>query len=680
MAYPLTPVTAYEGLSIPDRSDPATFPDRGDLWVAAEAAAQEQFNTLAGQVNTMAVAAEAAASSADESEAAAEAYAAIASAAANATIFNPATNYAQGQAAISGVNFQSYRRKTAGTSATDPANDGTNWERTIVGVGVGGALASVNAVLTSSSGGSQTFTPTAPGQSVYLPNAMSMTKGAGVFNLHNAGEYDFAIRNFFGTIKGFIRPFSNVIVGLSDNSTSDGVWSLDGSQLLGIVGQRELSTIPSNSSSSIVAVPLDANRTCLIYGSTTLYAVVYDKSTQQWGGTTTIATTVSGASPNFNFRALLASTNLVLVAFTGTAQPTQGLTLSISGTGITPNAIANGTGGSASGVMLDLVQLGSSYAMAWNDGTTCRLNGITVSGTTVAFGSTPTSATTASFQTGSTLLYANSSTVALLIGAASGDLVAQCFTLSGANLTPGTENKVTPGGATGLRKVQLMGSGRYAALYTGATPGSLVRLYTISGASITATEVNVSSEAFNSAQFDWFATSSTKILLGYGLTGDANFYTRILTDTSGTVSTSAAVSVAMTGAVTSVVALPQSSGTTAKMLSNTAGTAQLNHIDASGASPSITVKQRAPVATFLDPIVATTIRSARDPRALNNGTLAVAAPNNGRDRTTVIGERFNITRDAPMTLGAPSASGQNSRESWITAFNGGALQLLEMAA
>jgi hypothetical protein len=46
---------------------------------------------------------------------------------ANALIWNAATNYALGQNAISPTNFQTYRRRVAGVSATDPASDVTNW-------------------------------------------------------------------------------------------------------------------------------------------------------------------------------------------------------------------------------------------------------------------------------------------------------------------------------------------------------------------------------------------------------------------------------------------------------------------------------------------------------------------------------------------------------------------------
>jgi hypothetical protein len=46
---------------------------------------------------------------------------------ANASMWNPSTNYALGQNAISPTNFQTYRRRVAGVSATDPVSDATNW-------------------------------------------------------------------------------------------------------------------------------------------------------------------------------------------------------------------------------------------------------------------------------------------------------------------------------------------------------------------------------------------------------------------------------------------------------------------------------------------------------------------------------------------------------------------------
>jgi hypothetical protein len=67
---------------------------------------------------------------ANETEAWANQASASASAAgltANALMWNASTNYAIGQNAISPSNFQTYRRRVSGVSATDPASDSTNW-------------------------------------------------------------------------------------------------------------------------------------------------------------------------------------------------------------------------------------------------------------------------------------------------------------------------------------------------------------------------------------------------------------------------------------------------------------------------------------------------------------------------------------------------------------------------
>lgn len=66
---------------------------------------------------------------ADEAIAAASAATAVV----DASPFVPGQSYTQGAAAVSLVDFQTYRRKTAGSSATDPADDGANWAQ-ITGV------------------------------------------------------------------------------------------------------------------------------------------------------------------------------------------------------------------------------------------------------------------------------------------------------------------------------------------------------------------------------------------------------------------------------------------------------------------------------------------------------------------------------------------------------------------
>lgn len=128
-------MTVWDGLIVPTRSDPANFPARGDDMMSRFPLFQTQINTISGQFNATAiavaaaqVAAEAAATAASGSATAAAASATAAAVTAGAAPFVAATSYAQYAAAISLVDFQTYRRKVAGVNATDPANDPTNWQ------------------------------------------------------------------------------------------------------------------------------------------------------------------------------------------------------------------------------------------------------------------------------------------------------------------------------------------------------------------------------------------------------------------------------------------------------------------------------------------------------------------------------------------------------------------------
>lgn len=120
------------------------FPPMGSASFNADAYAWAQHmagtfttevNTIVGEINTDVSDAQAAASAAagSASDANTQANAAAASAAsaaaiAGATAFVPSQTYTLNQAAISGVDFQTYRHKTASSSlATDPSADATNW-------------------------------------------------------------------------------------------------------------------------------------------------------------------------------------------------------------------------------------------------------------------------------------------------------------------------------------------------------------------------------------------------------------------------------------------------------------------------------------------------------------------------------------------------------------------------
>lgn len=137
MAQTTPPTITPAPTPAPQRGDRTTFSDRVDDFVTWLTAAVAQFGAVATNVYNNAVdafnSAVAASTSASNAQSSADSAALSASAAgsvANASMFNAATNYAAGQSAISAVNFRTYRRLSAGTSATDPANDPTNWADT----------------------------------------------------------------------------------------------------------------------------------------------------------------------------------------------------------------------------------------------------------------------------------------------------------------------------------------------------------------------------------------------------------------------------------------------------------------------------------------------------------------------------------------------------------------------
>lgn len=103
------PITALP--TPPNRNSPTTFADDGDEFLGALPAFGTELNTLTDTV------------------VAAEANCIAAAAAAGATIWVSGTTYAAGNARYSPIDFQTYRRKTAGAGTTDPSLDSTNWAR-----------------------------------------------------------------------------------------------------------------------------------------------------------------------------------------------------------------------------------------------------------------------------------------------------------------------------------------------------------------------------------------------------------------------------------------------------------------------------------------------------------------------------------------------------------------------
>ena len=104
----------------PTRSDPANFAIRADAFLAALPTFGTEANELAIEVNQNQSVASAAANTATAANTAA-------TQTANAALWVSGQSYAAAANAIDGVDFKTYRRKTAGSSTTRPGLDPTNW-------------------------------------------------------------------------------------------------------------------------------------------------------------------------------------------------------------------------------------------------------------------------------------------------------------------------------------------------------------------------------------------------------------------------------------------------------------------------------------------------------------------------------------------------------------------------
>lgn len=87
-----------------------------------------------------------------------------------------------------------------------------------------------NITLTSSSNQVQIVTADAEGQSITLPDATTMTKGAGFFVFYNTSSYYVAIKDAGGTIREYLYPSASAVQGvtlvLQENADANGVWHI----------------------------------------------------------------------------------------------------------------------------------------------------------------------------------------------------------------------------------------------------------------------------------------------------------------------------------------------------------------------------------------------------------------------------------------------------------------------
>lgn len=579
-----TPVLATPLPPAPSTNDPDNFDPMADARMEAEGPFGDQLNALALNMFNNATEAQARALQAQQGAADAQSAAAAAAAATTAVKW-VAGNYVDGVVVWSPISRFSYRRIGDGASATDPALDAPHWVLQLYALGLGGMVITGSVDLIVTSGGAISVTPATPGLYITLPDGTTLTQGAVAFHAFNAGVYDIGVKNRAGVVLGWIRPGTSSVIGLASNATLAGVWVTSNLHKLGTTAVLNVPSVTPiiNGTATLKRITVDASRTLFLFGL--LYAVIYDSSSQQWGAPLLLRTgSLSGVS------GLLIATDKVLVASLNTVGQLEVATLSLSGIVINPSAPATATSAGVTG-MSDLIAVGAGFAFGTYNlsGGSTQVRGITISGTTPAIG---TEVTFSSTRGSLPVLFASGSTLRVvgLDGGAGGAGNVTCtpYTMSGANLSPGTLATTGNGPSVlppnGLRCFQ-NGNGNIIVIY-GA---NILRVcvFKLTGTTEAASDGPSGMLVDNAPTFDFLQISGIKTALISSYTGNGVSW-NIHTDTNGIGSFGAVDSFAVSTASVAAIGV---TGTSARFaISNaTYNSAALPatqlQIDCSGSSP-----------------------------------------------------------------------------------------------
>jgi hypothetical protein len=518
----------------------------------------------------------------------------------NATSATTATNLAGGSAGAmpyqTGSGATAFSAVgTAGQVLTSAGSSAPTWS-TLSSSGSGGTTASGSVTLTSSSAGSQTITTTNYNQSVTLPNATTVSKNAVVFHLRNVGSYPLRVKDNAGNVYGFLSPFTDSVIGLSDNSTAAGVWTTTNLEPVAQVASVPLTSITTTSNTTETVV-LDSTRTftvCSNYsGGQAVVGFVYDS-------TTNTATPTTIAASGYGSTAYAISSSSVLVVYGNSSNVFTAVVLSISGTTITVNTPV----AAASGAFFDADQYignntssyssftvcGSTYVLRYNvnGGTSCALRAITVSGTV------PTIGTAQTFTGTSLNAYFISSSVFLAVyhTGAGATVTFAPYSVSGTTLTAGTQTTVTANSPNNsYRILPASASGRYWCLSVNGT-NLTVDLVSVSGTTATKSTVtgaftgNWSTGSGLINHSDIAVCGNRLVVFGW-LTGTN--YVNVITDSSGTAT--AGTLITWVGIVPTFHVRTFSDSTTASFLSGNNTLVLFLKVDASTASPVLSIVQ-----------------------------------------------------------------------------------------
>jgi hypothetical protein len=453
-------------------------------------------------------------------------------------------------------------------------SNGTAWTSAALSVGISNiATATGNTTLTSTPTLLR-ITPTGYGTTVTLPDATTMTAGAGKFTVQNLSEYHVRIVNASNTLLGFVDAFKTVNIDLASASTSAGTWTLNNAVRLGVSAYYAESTglITSFGGNDVRVLELDSDRQFYVFGSSSnlLYGQVYNQTTNTFGSPTLIRNT---ANVFANAGIALINANSVLVVSL-VSNAAQAVVLSISGTTITVNTATTTT----SSATLSSFQFfraipngGFIYGYYGSGFNQLQLIPVSVSGTTPSFGTEV--AAGGSLPSGT--VYAQTTTdklIVFMVDDSTGNGGFQAFSLSGNTITSGTRVNTSVSATGGTRFVKLTDTTYFFGCHTASN--AYVGVISLSGLTITR-YISGAIGGAGSTVGDSITISSTKVFFVL-----SSLYYNILTYTGSSVTLGTAITAAP-GVVSSVCHRIKGN----ELAVSNSGT--LIIVDISGASPQI---------------------------------------------------------------------------------------------
>jgi hypothetical protein len=477
---------------------------------------------------------------------------------------------------------------------------------------------------------------TAHGQSLKLPDATTLVAGREYLAV-NPTQYFGRVLDANDKLVGILAPMSSAPISNASTATAGGKWNVAGSPLfaktsIAAFAGASLGAVGATST-KIIPIVLDAQRTLVLVGNTALWAVVHNKVTGAWGAATLVRASIGAAA----FGGIKSAADQVLVVSSLTTAM-EAVVLSVAGTTVTVNAAVGAAlaGGITTGFSLssgsrsfgDLVQYDATTFLVpyTRTASTSGLRAVTIAGTVPTVGAEVT-------QTGNAGGVPSHVFVSGAMILAHNGVNAHCYTVAAAVLTQtGTCALTSVSGnlfkslALGARWLVLASSG-----------GSQVNATLISVAAGVPTQSNVLAvvTGFTSLpgySFDVQVANGKAVVCAQEVS-TTSVKLNVLTDTAGVLSKGTELTMPALGILQgySPVAIG-ASGTDAAFLYNNL----VLRVSAAGASPVVTgvnggsAASSSTTATELGHVKSTGAQSnARQPNVLYSGSLAIIVPAGG---------------------------------------------------